>query len=140
MNEMDDSQILLDSFRSALLCCDGTLDDFHKWWRREYNLMYTEFVNDNLNNHNPNQNDINSPLMNLYELEWKLSDNLKLARCEDYLISVYFIDTKWNFTIEKEGTVVDSLVRHRDWECSGEKQAMYLAVRALTRLLGNKSA
>lgn len=78
--------------------------------------------------------------MNLYGLEWNVSDNLKLARCEDYLISVYFIDTKWNFTIEKEGAVVDSLVRHRDWECSGEKQAMYLAVRALTRLLGDKTA
>ncbi len=136
---MDDSQILLDSFRSALLCSDGTLADLHKWWRREYNLMYKEFVNENLNNTDPQQNYSTFTAMNLYGLEWKTTDSIKLARCEDYLVSVYFIDTKWNFTIEKEGSIVDSLVRHPNWECSGEKQAMFLAVRALTRLL-DKSA
>jgi len=54
-------QILLDSFRSALLCCDGTLADFHRWWRREYNLMYTEFVNDNLNKPSPNTSEVDLP-------------------------------------------------------------------------------
>jgi hypothetical protein len=49
MKEMDDSQILLDSFRSAQLLCDGTREDLHKWWRHEYDLMLREFVTKKLN-------------------------------------------------------------------------------------------
>lgn len=77
-------------------------------------------------------------MTDLYGLTWSDQNDTYIAKCEGYVVTAYRVEN-WTFTIEKNGEIVDSLVRHKEWEADTPKQAMFLAVRALTRILG-KSA